>query len=192
MILQTTPNHVQPCPARDQGSPPSYFLFGKGAGESLARGYHLSMSMQIFSIPPSMAPDLHEKTSPLAKYQKSGLAKLEALYGWQNIMCGGCMFSNGGTSTPVSKHVLSLCPNNTTYHLLNWICIFNNNKINSSKKKSGSSSVVQPCLGQLASSCHLSQTRASPAYLLLVGVSLPSLPPSCGCEPPQPTPFLWV
>ena len=38
------------------------------------------MSMQIFSIPSSMVPDLHEKTSPLAKYQKSGLTKLEALY----------------------------------------------------------------------------------------------------------------
>ena len=34
------PSHVQPCPARDQnlpGSLPSYFLFGKGSGESLAR-----------------------------------------------------------------------------------------------------------------------------------------------------------
>ena len=33
-------NPAQPCPARDQdlpGSPPSYFLFGKGPGESLAR-----------------------------------------------------------------------------------------------------------------------------------------------------------
>ena len=39
------------------------------------------MSMQIFSIPPSMVPDLHEKTSPLAKYLKSGLTKLKALYG---------------------------------------------------------------------------------------------------------------
>ena len=39
-LMQTPPNHVQPCPARDQdlpGSPPSYFLFGKGPGESLAR-----------------------------------------------------------------------------------------------------------------------------------------------------------
>ena len=38
-LMQTPPNHVQPCPARDQnlpGSPPSYFLFGKGPGESLA------------------------------------------------------------------------------------------------------------------------------------------------------------
>ena len=41
--------------------------------------------MQIFSIPPSMVPDLHEKTSPLAKYLKSGLTKLEALYRWGGL-----------------------------------------------------------------------------------------------------------